>query len=119
MKKTFHLILVCLAAALGSLNACKMLDADPVSEIPDSQMWQNQRDVNAGIAEIYASFRTALRTNWFCWGEMRSDNFVLYQELPNEYGKLILNQMRIRIPKIKNLWHRHRLKQQGIEEQQI
>ncbi len=98
MKKTFHLILVCLAAALGSLNACKMLDADPVSEIPDSQMWQNQRDVNAGIAEIYASFRTALRTNWFCWGEMRSDNFVLYQELPNEYGKLILNQMTTDLP---------------------
>ena len=75
-----------------------MLNVDPISEIPAGEMWQNQRDVNAGIAEIYSSFRTALRTNWFCWGEMRSDNFVLYQELPSEYGKLILNQMTTDLP---------------------
>ena len=29
---------------------------------------------------------------------MRSDNFVLYQELPSEYGKLILNQMTTDLP---------------------
>jgi hypothetical protein len=78
--------------------SCDILKVDPISEIPQSQMWQNQRDVNAGIAEIYSSFRTALRTNWFCWGEMRSDNFVLYQELPSEYSKLLLNQMTTDLP---------------------
>lgn len=98
MKTTIHSLLVCLLGAALAAPSCKMLDAEPVSEIPQSEMWQNQRDVNAGIAEIYASFRTALRTNWFCWGEMRSDNFVLYQELPNEYGKLIMNQMTTDLP---------------------
>ena len=90
-----------IAAVAGSVllvSSCKLLSVDPISEIPQSQMWQNQRDVNAGIAEIYSSFRTALRTNWFSWGEMRSDNFVLYQELPSEYSKLILNQMTTDLP---------------------
>ena len=98
MKTTIHSLLICMLGAALAAPSCRMLDAEPVSEIPQSQMWQNQRDVNAGIAEIYASFRTALRTNWFCWGEMRSDNFVLYQELPNEYGKLIMNQMTTDLP---------------------
>lgn len=96
MKK--YMKSLCLALALVAAFSCRMLNVDPVSEIPASQMWQNQRDVNAGIAEIYSSFRTAMKTNWFCWGEMRSDNFVLYQELPSEYGKLILNQMTTDLP---------------------
>ena len=96
MKK--YMKAFCLAGAVAMALSCQMLNVDPVSEIPSSQMWQNQRDVNAGIAEIYASFRNALRTNWFCWGEMRSDNFVLYQELPNEYGRLIMNQMTTDLP---------------------
>ena len=92
-------IKIALAGLLGlAVTGCDYLNVDPTSEIPQSQMWQNQRDVNAGIAEIYASFRTALRTNWFSWGEMRSDNFVLYQELPSEYSKLILNQMTTDLP---------------------
>ena len=57
-----------LAVAAGS---CSFINLEPVSEIPESQMWKNQRDVNAGIAEIYSSFRTALRSNWFSWGEIR------------------------------------------------
>lgn len=98
MKKYIKSSFVCVLGALMMASSCNLLDVDPVSEIPASQMWQNQRDVNAGIAEIYASFRTAMKTNWFCWGEMRSDNFVLYQELPSEYGKLILNQMTTDLP---------------------
>lgn len=84
--------------AAGMAISCSLLNADPLSEIPASQMWNNERDVNAGIAEIYASFRSALRTNWFCWGEMRSDNFELAQELPSEYRNLIKNQMTTDLP---------------------
>ncbi len=96
MKRLIHILLTGLLGLAAT--ACHFLDEDPISEIPQSEMWQNQRDVNAGIAEIYASFRTALRTNWFSWGEMRSDNFVLYQELPSEYSKLLLNQMTTDLP---------------------
>ena len=98
MRNIIKSSIICLLGASLLANSCKLLNVDPISEIPASQMWQNQRDVNAGIAEIYASFRTALKTNWFCWGEMRSDNFVLYQELPSEYSKLLLNQMTTDLP---------------------
>ncbi|MBP5567582.1 MAG: RagB/SusD family nutrient uptake outer membrane protein [Bacteroidales bacterium] len=98
MKNTVKYSIICLLGASLLASSCNFLNVDPISEIPESQMWQNQRDVNAGIAEIYSSFRTALRTNWFCWGEMRSDNFVLYQELPSEYSKLLLNQMTTDLP---------------------
>ena len=98
MKQYIKSSFACLAGALVMASSCNLLNVEPVSEIPAGHMWQNQRDVNAGIAEIYASFRTAMKTNWFCWGEMRSDNFVLYQELPSEYGKLILNQMTTDLP---------------------
>lgn len=91
MRNIFkYTMAIMLAAAACS---CSFINLDPVSEIPEDRMWKNQRDVNAGIAEIYSSFRTALRSNWFSWGEMRSDNFVLYQELPSEFRNLILNQM--------------------------
>lgn len=91
MKNIFKYAFSVLIAA-GTVS-CSFINVDPISEIPKDQMWQNQRDVNAGIAEIYSSFRTALRSNYFSWGEMRSDNFVLYQELPSEFRNLILNQM--------------------------
>ena len=98
MKMSLYKTIAAVAGSVLLVSSCKLLSVDPISEIPESQMWQNQRDVNAGIAEIYSSFRTALRTNWFSWGEMRSDNFVLYQELPSEYSKLILNQMTTDLP---------------------
>lgn len=98
MRNIIKSSIMCLLGVSLMATSCKLLDVDPISEIPASQMWQNQRDVNAGIAEIYSSFRTALKTNWFCWGEMRSDNFVLYQELPSEYSKLLLNQMTTDLP---------------------
>ena len=98
MRNHIKSFIVCILGASLFANSCSLLNVDPISEIPASQMWQNQRDVNAGIAEIYSSFRTALRTNWFCWGEMRSDNFILYQELPSEYSKLLLNQMTTDLP---------------------
>ena len=85
--------LLLLALTITAPSCKKFLEPEPISEIPAGKMWQNQRDVNSGIAEIYSSFRTALNANYFSWGEMRSDNFVLFSEQPTENGKLILNQL--------------------------
>ena len=74
-------------------SSCDFLELDPISEIPAENMWQNQRDVNAGIADIYASFRMALLDNYFFWGEMRSDNFVMNQDTYAEHTKLVNNQL--------------------------
>ncbi|MDR1683369.1 MAG: RagB/SusD family nutrient uptake outer membrane protein [Candidatus Symbiothrix sp.] len=85
-------ILLAVTAVL-MFASCNFLELDPISEIPANRMWQNQRDVNAGIAEIYASFRLALLDNYFFWGEMRSDNFVMAQDTYAEHTKLVNNQL--------------------------
>ncbi len=94
VKNTIYTgILMTMVLGTSLMSCKKFLDPKPISEIPAENMWQNQRDVNAGIAEIYSSFRTALNSNYFAWGEMRSDNFVLFNEQPTENGRLILNQL--------------------------
>lgn len=88
----YHLTaLVCCMSIISSCS--KFLDAKPISEVPAENMWQNQRDVKAGISEIYSSFRDAMRANFFEWGELRSDNYVLTTEAASDRGKLIANQM--------------------------
>lgn len=73
MDKLKHIIWGLLA--ILSLSACSdFLDEEPVSEIPASGMWQTARDAKAGVNEIYGLLRTALRENYFYWGEFRSDN---------------------------------------------
>ncbi|MCX2486211.1 RagB/SusD family nutrient uptake outer membrane protein [Pedobacter sp. MR2016-24] len=86
-------LLVLLVLSSITPSCKKFLEVDPISEIPADKMWKSQRDVNAGLAEMYSSFRIALNANYFSWGEMRSDNFVLFSEQPTENGKLILNQL--------------------------
>lgn len=93
MRNSIKSLIILLTGASLCATSCNLLKSDPISEIPAANMWQNERDVNAGIAEIYSSFRTAMRSNYFCWGEMRSDNFVLARELPSEFTYLISNQM--------------------------
>ena len=94
-KNSFSKVALIVLVLLGfNFSSCKkFLEVDTISEIPADNMWQNQRDVNAGIAEIYSSFRIAMNSNYFNWGEMRSDNFILFNEQPNEYGRLISNQL--------------------------
>lgn len=88
MKRIFLFISIVIL-----FSSCSFLELDPISEIPAENMWQNQRDVNAGIADIYASFRIALLDNYFFWGEMRSDNFVMNQDTYAEHTKLVNNQL--------------------------
>lgn len=75
------------------ISCKKFLDVKPLSEIPESEMWKNQREVRAGVNEIYNSFRSAMRGNIFAWGEMRSDNFVVATDATSVNQRLISNQL--------------------------
>ncbi|MCD8262091.1 MAG: RagB/SusD family nutrient uptake outer membrane protein [Bacteroides sp.] len=71
-----HKILFLLFLTTGLLASCNdFLDEQPYSEIPKDEMWQNAKDAQAGVAEIYELFRNMLRKNYWYWGEFRSDNF--------------------------------------------
>lgn len=38
-------------------------------------MWTSSRDAKAGVSQMYNYFRSAMRENYFYWGEFRSDDF--------------------------------------------
>lgn len=92
MKKTLYI----LAAALVTLSlpACEgFLDEQPVSEVPADQMWQTSRDAKAGVNQIYGYFRTAMRENYFYWGEFRSDDFEHGASSAADQQRVIDNQL--------------------------
>lgn len=92
MKKIQYI----LAAAMLSLSltACEgFLDEQPVSEVPADQMWQTSRDAKAGVNQIYGYFRTAMRENYFYWGEFRSDDFEHGASSAADQQRVIENQL--------------------------
>lgn len=92
MKKILY-ILAALLLTLG-LGSCEsFLDEQPVSEIPADQMWTSSRDAKAGVSQIYSHFRTAMRTNYFYWGEFRSDDFEPGASTAATQQRVIDNQL--------------------------
>ena len=92
MKKYAYI----LAAALFSIGfaGCEsFLDEQPVSEVPAGNMWQSSRDAKAGVNQIYGFFRTAMRENYFYWGEFRSDNLSPGASSAADQQRVIDNQL--------------------------
>lgn len=60
---------------LATATRCKkFLEVDPVSTITPDSFWKDQADADAWMAGIYNSLQSTINTNWFDWGEVRSDN---------------------------------------------
>lgn len=69
----------------------KLIDVEPISEIPASEMWKSERDARAGVNALYGLFRTAMRQNYYYWGEFRSDNFVQGSSLATDQMEVMNN----------------------------
>lgn len=76
MKKIrFTIILFGGLLILLTATRCKkFLEVEPVSTITPNSFWKDKADADAWMAGIYNSLQTTLNTNWFDWGEVRSDN---------------------------------------------
>ena len=75
MKKIKYILAAVLLAS-GFSSCESFLDEQPVSELPADQMWTSSREAKAGVSQIYGFFRSAMRENYFYWGEFRSDDFL-------------------------------------------
>ncbi len=91
MKKYTRKLNCLLLAFILVFTSCNLIDIDPISEIPADQMWKTQRDAHAGVNELYGMFRTAMRQNYYYWGEFRSDNFVQGSSLATDQMELMNN----------------------------
>ncbi|TKC60087.1 RagB/SusD family nutrient uptake outer membrane protein [Pedobacter hiemivivus] len=76
MKKIRFTILLFggLLILLTATRCKKFLQNDPVSTITPGSFWKDKSDADAWMAGIYNSVQTTINTNWFDWGEVRSDN---------------------------------------------
>lgn len=77
-----------------SLVGCgDFLNQNPVSEIPENEMWQTPRDAKAAINELYGLFRLTMRQNYYYWGELRSDNVAPGAPVMADQARVINNVM--------------------------
>ena len=92
MKKIKY-ILAALLLASGFSSCESFLDEQPVSELPADQMWTSSREAKAGVSQIYGFFRSAMRENYFYWGEFRSDDFAPGASTAATQQRVIDNQL--------------------------
>lgn len=73
MKKLKYYISIIIVAV--AFSACdNFLELEPQDTIPTTGYWQTRGDAQAWMAGIYNQFQRTLQTNYFQWGESRSDN---------------------------------------------
>lgn len=74
MKKILYTTLLA-ALALTAVSCEDFLTKEPVSSLTADNFWKSGDDVQAARAAMYASFSTAMRQNFFNWGEIRGRTF--------------------------------------------
>jgi len=74
MKKALYIIET--AALTVSAVSCEdFLTKEPVSSLTAGNFWQSSEDVQAARAAMYSAFATAMKQNFFNWGELRGRTF--------------------------------------------
>lgn len=63
-------------AAMLVISCDELVDEVPISEIGIDNFYRNNSDAEAGVLGIYDAMQTAYRTDYFRWGELRSDNYI-------------------------------------------
>ena len=72
MKITFRLSIL-LACLLGT-NACTdQLNLSPISQISNASFWKTEDDANGALYGMYVRLRTQMSSNYYKWGEARSE----------------------------------------------
>lgn len=69
------LIQLIIAGSLVMGMGCnKFLEEKPISTLAPENFWKSEQDATSWMAGLYNTLQTTLSTNWFDWGEVRSDN---------------------------------------------
>jgi starch-binding outer membrane protein, SusD/RagB family len=73
-KLRIAFIILSAIVVVGAVSCDKFLDEKPISTLAPETFWKTETDATTWMAGIYNSLQTTLRSNWFDWGEVRSDN---------------------------------------------
>ncbi len=75
MKK-ISLTITLLALLFSGISCTDQLMLDPVSQISNSSFWKTQDDANGALYGMYGRFRDQAASNYFIWGEARSETMA-------------------------------------------
>ncbi|MBS1564700.1 MAG: RagB/SusD family nutrient uptake outer membrane protein, partial [Bacteroidetes bacterium] len=68
-------VVLLFTAVLFATNSCnKYLEEKPISSLSPDNFWKSESDATTWVAGIYNQLQTTLSTNFYDWGEVRSDN---------------------------------------------
>lgn len=67
-------IILFVSGVIAVMSCNKFLEEKPISTLAPETFWKTETDATTWMAGIYNSLQTTLRSNWFDWGEVRSDN---------------------------------------------
>jgi hypothetical protein len=59
---------------MGGISCNKFLEEEPISTLAPENFWKSETDATTWMAGIYNSLQTTIGSNYFDWGEVRSDN---------------------------------------------
>jgi starch-binding outer membrane protein, SusD/RagB family len=68
------LFIISVSGIIAAVSCNKFLEEKPISTLAPETFWKTETDATTWMAGIYNTLQTTLRSNWFDWGEVRSDN---------------------------------------------
>jgi hypothetical protein len=75
-KKIFQIFaIISLVVLLGSCK--KFLTQDSMTQALPTDYFKKVKDINSSLAGVYSAFQGEMKSNYFYWGECRSDNFTI------------------------------------------
>lgn len=75
MKNIFKPITIAFILAWFLFTSCEdILDKQPISQLSRDKFWNTPADADIWIAGMYDGMQSTLKSNYFLWGEVRSDN---------------------------------------------
>ena len=75
MKKIYNFIIAILILGGFLFTGCAdFLDKQPISQLSRDKFWKTPKDADIWIAAMYDGMQSTLKSNYFIWGEVRSDN---------------------------------------------
>lgn len=77
--------------AAGLVSCERFLTMAPVSSLTAENFWKSEDNVVSARSAMYASFATAMKQNYFNWGEVRGRTFGADASLGVGYTQLISN----------------------------
>ena len=92
MKITKYILLT----LIGLMWSCdEFLDTPPESQISLTDFWQTKADAELGVAAVYDAVQSALEEEFWLWGEVRGDNYILNDRPSSSTQDIIGNNLSI------------------------